>query len=159
MAGQIADPNAILFQILDPAHLWVEALSFNAMPAGLKASARTSDGRRLSLDFIGAGFADRNQAAPVNFSIRDPAGLRLGQFVSVFAETSEATAGLAAPRASVVRRPNGESIVYEHVSAERFEARIVRTQPLDGDNVLVVDGLPAGRRIVTQAAELLNQVR
>ncbi|VTZ50661.1 Multidrug efflux pump subunit AcrA (Membrane-fusion protein) [Methylocella tundrae] len=159
VAGQIADPNAVLFQIVDPAHLWVEALSFNPMPASLKASARTSEGRSLSLDFIGAGFADRNQAAPVNFSIRDPAGLRLGQFVSVFAETSEATAGLALPRASVVRRSNGENVVYEHVGAERFEARIVRTQPLDGDNVLVIDGLSAGRRVVTQAAELLNQVR
>jgi multidrug resistance efflux pump len=39
VAGQIADPNTVLFQVVDPAHLWVEALSFEAMPAGLNAFA------------------------------------------------------------------------------------------------------------------------
>ena len=158
-AGQIADPTTIVFQIVDPARLWVEALSFEALRAGLAASARTAEGRSLSLDFVAAGFADRSQAVPVDFSIKDPSGLRLGQFVSVFAETSATAAGLAVPRSSVVKRANGESIIYEHVGAERFEAHVVRTEPLDGERVLIAAGLTSGRRIVTQAAELLNQVR
>jgi hypothetical protein len=35
----------------------------------------------------------------------------------------------------------------------------VRTEALDGARVLVVAGLKPGQRIVTQGAELLNQVR
>jgi hypothetical protein len=159
VAGQIVDPNTIVFQVVDPARLWVEALAFETPPDGLAASARTAERRSLSLAFVGAGFADRNQAVPIDFAIGDPQGLRLGQFVSVFAETPEPTAGLAVPRASLVRRANGESIVFEHTGAERFKARLVRTEPLDGDRILIVAGLAPGRRIVTEAAELLNQVR
>jgi membrane fusion protein, heavy metal efflux system len=49
--------------------------------------------------------------------------------------------------------------VFEHSSAERFEPRSVRVEPLDGERVLVVSGLKAGVRVVTQGAELLDQVR
>jgi hypothetical protein len=35
----------------------------------------------------------------------------------------------------------------------------VRTQPLDGTRVAVIDGLEAGVRVVVQGAALLNQVR
>jgi hypothetical protein len=59
----------------------------------------------------------------------------------------------------VVRGGNGQSIVYEHTRPERFEPREVRVEPLDAERVLVLSGLSAGRRIVTQGAELLNQVR
>ena len=31
VAGQIAQPNAVIFHIVDPARLWVEALSFEAL--------------------------------------------------------------------------------------------------------------------------------
>ncbi len=160
VAGQVVDVNAIIFQIIDPKRLFVEALSFDvAAPVG-SASARSPDGRELGLAFIGAGLADRNQAAALQFAIKGaPTGLRPGQFVTVFAQTSVGVSGLAAPRASVVRRSNGESVVYTHDGAERFRSVVVRTQPLDAERVLIVGGLEPGRRIVTQAAELLNQVR
>ncbi len=160
VAGQVVDVSAIIFQIIDPKRLFVEALSFDvAAPVG-SASARSPDGRELGLAFVGAGLADRNQAAALQFAIKGaPTGLRPGQFVTVFAQTSVGVSGLAAPRASVVRRSNGESVVYTHDGAERFRSVVVRTQPLDAERVLIVGGLEPGRRIVTQAAELLNQVR
>jgi hypothetical protein len=37
--------------------------------------------------------------------------------------------------------------------------REVRVEPLDGERVLIVAGVEAGRRIVTGGAELLNQIR
>ena len=160
VAGQVVDANAVVFQIVDPQRLFVEALSFDAASPAGAASARAPDGRDLDLAFVGAGLADRNQAAALQFAVRNaPPGLRPGQFVTVFAQTSEQAAGLAAPRASVVRRANGESVVYTHDAAERFRPVVVRTQPLDAERVLIVGGLEPGRRIVTQAAELLNQVR
>ena len=88
-----------------------------------------------------------------------PPELRTGQFVTVLAATDAQQAGLALPRMSVVRGGNGQSIVYEHTAPERFEPREVRVEPLDAGQVLVVSGLAAGKRIVTQGAELLNQVR
>ncbi len=160
VAGLMAAPATIVFQIVDPNRLFIEALSMEAPQPGLAASARTADGRVLALTFVGAGLADRNQSMPVQFAVEgDKSGLRLGQFVTVYAQTSEGLDGLAAPRASVVRRANGESLISAHVSAERFEPRLVRTRPLDAHNVLILSGIEPGTRIVSEGAELLNQVR
>jgi len=160
VAGQMAQPSAILFQIMEPTRLWVEALSFDTLTGDQSAIAKTSAGRILPLGYQGAGLADRNQAVPVHFRIEgDTSGLRAGQFVTVLSATPEQKEGIAVPRASVVRSQNGQDLVFEHSSAERFEPRSVRVEPLDGDRVLVVSGLKPGVRIVTQGAELLDQVR
>lgn len=160
IAGQIAQPSAIVFHIIDPGRLWVEALSFEPVTGARNASARLGSGRSLTLTYRGSGLADRNQASPVQFAIEgDSAGLRVGQFVTVLAATEDEKTGLALPRASVIRGANGQDLVYEHSAAERFEARDVRVEPLDGQNVLVSAGIGAAKRVVTQGAELLDQVR
>ena len=48
VAGQIAQPNAVVFQIVDPARLWVEALSFDTLPQPRDAIATTTAGRTLA---------------------------------------------------------------------------------------------------------------
>ncbi len=136
----------------------VEALSFDALTAAQDATARLADGRLLTLAYQGSGLADRNQAIPVQFAVQgDASGLRVGQFVTVLAARTRA-GGLALPRAAVVRTGNGQDVVYEHTTAERFEARPVRVaarrRPRAGRR-----GDGAGRRVVTQGAELLDQVR
>jgi hypothetical protein len=159
-AGQIAQPNTVVFQIVDPERLWIEALSFNALTGTQTATARSPSGRSLPLKYQGSGFTDRNQSIPIHFSIEgDVTGLRVGQFVTVLANTDEERNGLAVPRGSVVRSANGQDVMYEHVTAERFQARLVRIEPLDGERVLIATGIGPSRRVVTQGAELLDQVR
>lgn len=158
--GQVVETNAVIFQIVNPDRLWIEALTFDALSGAKDASARLNDGRSLKLDYRGTGFADRNQAIPIHFSVAESSrGLRMGQLLTVLAETEESKTGIAIPRTSVVRAGNGQTIVYEHSNAERFVPREVRVEPLDGERVLVVSGLEAGKRIVTQGVELLNQIR
>ncbi|WP_019903869.1 efflux RND transporter periplasmic adaptor subunit [Methylobacterium sp. 77] len=158
-AGAMAAPGTIVFRIVDPAKLWVEALSFEALAPEGAATARLGDGRTLALTYRGAGLADRNQAVPVQFAVTgDPAGLRLGQFLTVHAALTGERSGLAVPRSGVLRAEGG-SVVYEHVGAERFVARAVRTDSLDADRTLIADGLEPGRRVVVQGAELLDQIR
>lgn len=170
ITGQIAQTNAIVFHIVTPERLWVEALSFDTIGGSGRASARTASGKSLALTFRGSGLADRSQSIPVHFSIDDESkgasgvapdakGLRAGQFVSVFAETGEARSGIAVPRTAIVRASNGQDFVFEHTGAERFEPRPVRTEPLDGDRVLVAAGMGPGKRLVVQGAELLDHVR
>ena len=160
VAGQIAQSNAVIFNIVDPSRLWVEALSFDSLPGVQSAVARLNNDRIYPLAFRGAGFAGRNQSLPVQFAIQgDVAGLRAGQFVTVLATTDEEKTGFAIPRAALVRNANGQDVVYEHVAAERFEPRPVRVEPLDGDRVVIATGLAAGKRLVVQGAELLGQVR
>ncbi|GJD61679.1 efflux RND transporter periplasmic adaptor subunit [Methylobacterium frigidaeris] len=160
VAGQMANPGQMVFQIVDPAKLWVEALSFDALTPAADATARLADGRSLPLAYQGAGLADRNQAIPVQFAIQAGAeGLRVGQFVTVLAATDAEQRGLALPRASVVRTANGQDVVYAHTGAERYEAQAVRVAPLDGTRILVEAGVKPGTRVVVQGAELLDQVR
>ena len=160
VAGQIAQPNSIIFQIVDPAKLWVEALSFEIVSDTQQAFAQTSAGKTIPLSHRGSGFADRSQSIPVHFAVEgENAGLRAGQFVTVLVRTDDAQKGIVIPRSALVRAASGQDVVYEHISPERFRARIVRTAPFDGNNVLVLAGLESGRRIVVQGAELLDHVR
>ena len=160
VAGQMAQSNAVIFHIVDPSRLWVEALSYDSLPGVQSAVARLNNDRTYPLAFRGAGFAGRNQSIPVQFAVQgDVSGLRAGQFVTVLATTDEEKTGFAIPRAALVRNASGQDVVYEHVAAERFEPRAVRVEPLDGDRVFIATGLAAGKRLVVQGAELLGQVR
>jgi len=160
VAGQMAQPNAVIFQIVDPGKLWIEALSFDPVAGSVTASAVTGNGRMIKLSFRGSGLADRNQSIPVHFALEgDAAGLRAGQLVTVMATTGEQKEGMAIPRNSLVRGANGLDLVYVHSRAEQFEPHPVRIEPLDGERVLAVAGLEPGQRVVVQGAELLHNVR
>lgn len=160
VAGQMADPNTVVFRIVDPGRLWVEALGFSPDAGRSGATGRLPDGRTVALTFVGAGISDRAQALPLLFSVAPGTReLRPGQFLTVFAEAGAPRTGIAIPRSAVVRGANGQPIVYEHLSAERFMPREVKTEPLDASRVLVLAGLAPGRRIVTEGAELLDQIR
>lgn len=160
VAGQIVQTNSIVFNIIDPAQLWIEALSFESIEPSRGAHASTYTGKNYDLTYRGTGFADRSQSVPVHFAVNgDTAGLRAGQFVTVLVTTDEMKQGIAVPRGSVVRGSNGQDFVYEHVAPERFMPRSVRTEPLDGDRVLIVSGFAPGKRVVSQGADLLEHVR
>lgn len=159
VAGQIAQSNAVVFHIIDPKRLWVEALSYEALPMLQRATARIGN-KELKLAFRGAGFADRNQSIPVHFAIEgDVDGLRAGQFLTVLAEAPDEQRGIAVPRTSVVRTATGQESVFEQVEAERFERRTVRIEPLDGQRVLISQGFEPGKRVVVQGAELIDHIR
>jgi len=158
--GLIATTNAVIFQIADPERMWVEALSYDVLPAIVSASGRLPDGRSVELAWRGSGLAGARLAAPVHFAVTgETTALRMGQLITVLAETGERRQGLAVPRASLLRGANGQSQVWEHVSPERFEPRLVRSEPLDGERVLLLAGVEPGARVVTQGTELLNQIR
>ena len=158
--GQVAHSNASIFQIVDPTRIWVEALSFDPVGPGATATAQTANGKNLALSYRGAGLAGRNQSIPVHFAIEgDAAGFRAGQFVTVLLTTEDRKEGIAVPRNALIRGANGQDFVFEHVAAERFARRAVRVEPLDGERVLVLAGIEDGTRIVTQGAELIDQIR
>ena len=160
VAGQIVEPSAVIFQIIDPTRYWVEALSYQALPIAGEGEGRLADGQVLKVSYRGTGLADRNQAVPIQFEIEGEAQmLRAGQLLTVLAHTQSERKGIAVPRTAVIRSSNGQPIIYEHISAENFRPRDVRTEPLDGDRVLIVSGVAPGSRIVSQGAELLNQIR
>lgn len=165
-AGQVVDAQALLFQIVDPESLWVEALAFDVTAAadverrGEDAVGTSSDGRKLQLEFAGRGLSLRQQAVPLRYKIKGSGeGLSLGQPVTVAAPLEEPINAIPLPRSSVVRAPNGQSVVLVHTAPERFEQRAVTTVPIDADRIGITAGLDADSRVVVRGAELINQVR
>ncbi|MBC7799117.1 MAG: HlyD family efflux transporter periplasmic adaptor subunit, partial [Gemmatimonadaceae bacterium] len=162
-AGALVEPSAVLFEVVDPSRLWVEAVTYDTAAAEKlrNASAVTPAGTPLKLQFIGSALTLQQGAIPLQFRILDaPPNLSIGAPVNVVLEAGAAgERGIVLPRAAVVRQSNGTQAVWDHTAAERFVPRPVRMQPLDGARVLVLAGVAPGARIVTQGAELLGQVR
>ena len=162
VAGQVVQAQDLLFQIVDPASLWIEALDYGEIdPATLKEATAVGAGSKpMTLAFQGWSRALQQQATIVHFSIVDPPpSIRVGQPVTVTAKRSDSVTGVIVSRDAVVRGGNGETIVWRHLEPEQFEARPVRTEPFDAANVLIAAGVESGDRIVTRGAELINQIR
>jgi hypothetical protein len=162
VAGQVVDAREVLFEIVDPARLRIEALAFDAGIAADVGSASLAVGAtRVPLTFIGASRSLREQALPLAFRAEGKAllALAVGQPVRVFVQGKEKVKGIAVPVASLMKNPANQTIVWVKAAPERFEARTVTVEPLDGVTVAVTSGLQAGDRIATQGATLINQVR
>ncbi|MBS7808588.1 efflux RND transporter periplasmic adaptor subunit [Variovorax sp. PCZ-1] len=163
VAGQVVDAREVLFEIIDPARLMVEATAFDASILSNIASANLAlpQNQNAALRFSGAGRMLREGAIPLQFRTTGATALPLavGQPVKVIVHTKSQTQGFIVPNAAVVKNPSNQDIVWVHTGEEQFAARTVRWQALDGGRVTVVDGLKADERVVTQGAALLNQVR
>jgi multidrug efflux pump subunit AcrA (membrane-fusion protein) len=163
VAGQVVDAREVLFEIIDPSRLMIEATAFDATVLSNIASANMAlpQNQSAALRFTGAGRMLREGAIPLQFRTTGTAALPLavGQPVKVIVQTKSQTKGFIVPNASVVKNPSNQDIVWVHTGEEQFAARTVRWQALDGGRVTVIDGLKDNERVVTQGAALLNQVR
>lgn len=162
VAGQVVDARELVFEIVDPARLRVEALAYDAEIAADVGEASVAIGRtRVPLQFIGAARSLREQALPMLFGAQGEAlaGLAVGQPVDVFVQTRSTVSGVRVPAASVLKNPANQTIVWVKTAPERFEPRTVLVEPLDGVSVAVISGLAAGERVATAGATLINQIR
>jgi multidrug efflux pump subunit AcrA (membrane-fusion protein) len=165
--GQVVEAKDVLFEIIHPQRLTVEALAFEILPAGLGRASARLDGagnHLINLSFIGAGHSLREQALPVMFRIQPDASgsmppVAIGQTLKVLSETQDRQAGIAVPVSALVRNSSNEMIVWVHERAERFVPKRVKTAPLDAQRVLVLNGLEGKERVVVQGAQSLVQVR
>lgn len=160
--GEVVAPGVELLQIIDPARLSVEALAFTAFDrtSVRRASVTLRDGRSVAAELAGVGSAQMGGALPVRLRLLEAApGAFVGEPVTAWLEQSVTAPGIVLPASAVVRLANGETVVFEKRSAERFVPRTVRTRPVSGERVAIVAGLETGARVVVQGAGLLAQVR
>jgi hypothetical protein len=162
VAGQVVDARELVFEIVDPSRLRIEALAFDAALASNIGSATIAVGdKRVPLIFVGASRSLREQALPLAFRAQGAAldQLAVGQPVRVFVQTKDLVKGIAVPVASLMKNSANQTVVWVKTAPERFEPRTVTIEPLDGINVAVTSGLKPGDRVATQGATLINQVR
>lgn len=162
MAGQVVDARELIFEIVDPSRLHIEAIAFDPEISTNIGSATLAVGnQRVPLTFVGAARSLREQALPLAFQAQDSvlAGLAVGQPVRVHVQTRSLVKGIAVPAASLMRNQANQTIVWVKAAPERFEPRMVTVEPLDGVEAAVTSGLKAGEHIATQGAALINQIR
>ena len=171
--GQVVDAREVLFEIVDPSRLSIEASAFDAGLVGNIASASVASGsnvngqRSIALQFAGAGRTLREGAIPLLFRTEPGKGAQplaplpfaINQPVKVVLQTKDQVKGFAVPASAVVKSASNQDMVWVHTGAETFVPRTVRVAPLTGNTLSVTDGLKAGDRVVSQGAPLVNQVR
>lgn len=162
VAGQIVDEQAKLFTVVDLKRLWVEAYAYDTGAIGnvLDANAQGPTGGNYHLKFISRGPQLQRQTIPLYFQIDNPdSAVSVGSLLSVMVETSGERSGVILPREAVTRNTSGQDIVWQHSYPESFVPIPVRTESIDGSNVLIAAGLAPDMRVVVEAADLLNEVR
>lgn len=163
--GQVVDARTVVFEVIDPKRLAVEALAYDpALVDGLESASAALPNGSLQLAFVGLGRSLREQALPALFRVlpgedgRLPA-VAIGRSLKVLAQTRSRQQGVAVPASAIVRNSANETVVWVHAAPEVFSARKVSTLPLDAQRVLVTQGLKGGEQVVTQGATALAQLK
>ncbi len=162
VTGQVVDAREILFEIIDPARLQVQASAFDAaLPANIANASIATGSSSIALTFLGAGTVLQEGAIPLRFRTagKEALPLAVNQPVKVVVQTKDQIKGVAMPATALVKTASNQDMVWVHTDAEVFVPRTVRFMALDGSAVAVTDGLKPGDRVVIQGAALLNQVR
>lgn len=162
LAGQVVEPRDVLFEIVDPAQLLVEAGTADPaiVPHVVGAHLQGLPGVRLSL--VGAGRSLREGLLPLTFRAQLEPGaapLAVGQSLGVIVSLKTRLKGYVLPAQAVVRNPANEAIVWIKSGAERYIPQPVQYRPLDSSTVVVVQGLGEGNRVLIQGAALVAQIR
>ena len=163
LVGQVVEPRELIFEIIDPDSLHIEATAYDPLALDQVAAATVALGERsVQLSYVGAPRRLREQALPLIFENHATgAGLTLplGQPVKVQVSMKSTLRGLPLPMSALTRNTANQVIVWIKTEPERFEARAVQTQPIDGVRVMVSGGLKSGERVVVQGASLISQIR
>jgi membrane fusion protein, heavy metal efflux system len=162
--GQVVEPRDVLFEVVDPARMLVEATTADAGLAARLAGASLQGVPEVSLRLLGASRSMRDGVLPITFAVSaskpgTALPLAIGQPVTVVAQSKKRIKGIVLPAQAVVRNPSNESIVWIKSGAERFIPQPVQFRPLDASTVVVTQGLSADNRVVVQGAPLIAQIR
>ena len=158
--GQIVESRDILFDIVDPQRLLVEASSTDVTLAGRISQASVLQAPGAELTLLGGARSLRDGALPLHFraSGKD-LGLAVGQPVTVLAKLKTSVKGIALPAEALARNPANETVVWIKSGAQRFIAQPVEARALDAGTVVVVKGLTPDNRVVVSGTALINQIR
>ena len=164
VVGQVVEPRDVLFEVVDPSRMLVEATTADPTLATRVAGASLQGMPDLTLRLLGVSHALRDGVLPLTFAVTPskkgtPLAVAIGQPVTVVARSKERIKGVVLPAQAVVRNPSNEPIVWIKSGTERFIPQPVQFRPLDANTVVITQGLAADNRVVVQGAPLIAQVR
>ncbi len=164
VAGQVVQAGDVLFEVVDPARMLVEAGTPDATLGARIAGAQLAEVPQLRLKLLGAARALRDGLLPLTFSVQagKPGAalpLAIGQPVQLIVQLKDKVQGIVLPAQAVVRNPANEPVVWIKAGPERYLPQPVQYRALDALTVVVTQGLGADKRVVVQGAPLIAQIR
>ena len=162
--GQVVEAREVLFEVIDPARVLVEATTADPSLPARTGQAHLQGVPGVKLQLIGAARSLRDGVLPMTFRAvpeqSDKAlPLAVGQPVTVVASLTEQVKGFVLPAQAVVRNSANEPVVWIKSGAERYSPQPVQYRSLDAATVVVTQGLGADNRVVVQGAPLIAQIR
>jgi membrane fusion protein, heavy metal efflux system len=164
VAGQVVESRDVLFEIVDPSRMLIEATTPDVALPGRIADASLDGVTDVQLKLVGAARTLRDGVLPLTFSVATskPAlalPIAIGQPVAVVAQSKQRIKGFVLPAQALARNAANEPIVWIKSGAERFIPQPVQFRPLDANTIVVTQGLGADNRVVVQGAALIAQIR
>lgn len=162
--GQVVEAREVLFEVIDPARVLVEATTADPSLPARTGTAHLQGVPGVKLQLIGAARSLRDGVLPMTFrAVPEQSGkalpLAVGQPVTVVASLNEQIKGFVLPAQAVVRNSANEPVVWIKSGAERYIPQPVQYRSLDAATVVVTHGLGADNRVVVQGAPLIAQIR
>ena len=162
--GQVVEAREVLFEVIDPARVLVEATTADPSLPARTGQAHLQGVPGVKLQLIGAARSLRDGVLPMTFrAVPEQSGkalpLAVGQPVTVVASLTEQVKGFVLPAQAVVRNSANEPVVWIKSGAERYIPQPVQYRSLDAATVVVTQGLGADNRVVVQGAPLIAQIR
>lgn len=162
--GQVVEAREVLFEVIDPARVLVEATTADPSLPARTGQAHLQGVPGVKLQLIGAARSLRDGVLPMTFRAvpeqSDKAlPLAVGQPVTAVASLTEQVKGFVLPAQAVVRNSANEPVVWIKSGAERYIPQPVQYRSLDAATVVVTQGLGADNRVVVQGAPLIAQIR
>ena len=162
--GQVVEAREVLFEVIDPARVLVEATTADPSLPARTGQAHLQGVPGVKLQLIGAARSLRDGVLPMTFrAVPEQSGtalpLAVGQPVTVVVSLNEQVKGFVLPAQAVVRNSANEPVVWIKSGAERYIPQPVQYRSLDAATVVVTQGLGADNRVVVQGAPLIAQIR
>lgn len=163
VAGEVAEPGRVLFEVSDLSQLWVDAQlrpeQAEKMIVGTRARVsmhgeRWLDGKVVQLH---QRVDEGTRTKAVRIEVNNEAGqLSPGDYVDVMIETAESEARVAVPQESVLLM-QGAPTVFK-LEGDELHPQPVETGVTRGGFTEIRAGLASGDEIVTQGAFLLKSL-
>ena len=159
--GQVVESKDVLFEVIDPARMLIEASVADVQLSTQLAGATLAGLPDWKLQFLGAAGALRDGTLPLTFKATGTGAtpLAIGQPVTVVAALTNKVKGIVLPAQAVTRNSANETVVWIKAGAERYIPQPVQVRPLDAQTVVITQGLGADNRVVVQGAPLIAQIR
>jgi cobalt-zinc-cadmium efflux system membrane fusion protein len=159
--GQVVQARDLLFEVVDPTRVLVEATTADTTLVGKVAAATVSHAPGIPLQLVGTARSLRDGVLPLTFRASGAfvTSLVVGQAVTVVVQLQDRVKGLVLPAQAITRSPANEPVVWIKSGAQRFIPQPVQYRSLDAQRVVVTQGLAPDNRVVVQGAALIAQIR